>query len=62
MADLKITLSKIDQGRSLFKMSTRVPISKDIPLEEILEAFLKELGNWERSTLDLRKLGKAKKS
>ena len=55
MADLSIKLSKIESGRSLFKVSMRLPYPDKIPLETIIEAISKSLASLSSKTLKIPK-------
>ena len=55
MADLSIKLSKIDGGRSLFKVSMRVAYPNKIGIETIIEAFTKVMAELSSKTLRIPK-------
>ncbi len=55
MADLSIKLSKIDQGRSLFKVSMRLHYPDKIALETIIEAITETISTLGSKTLKIPK-------
>ena len=55
MADLSIKLSKIDGGRSLFKVSMRLQYPKKITLETLIEAIQETIKNLDSNTLKIPK-------
>ncbi len=55
MADLSIKLSKIDGGRSLFKVSMRLAYPNKIGIETIIEAITAVMAELSSKTLKLKK-------
>ena len=55
MADLSIKLSKIESGRSLFKVSMRLQYPNKIGLETIIEAISKTIEDLGSRTLKIPK-------
>ena len=51
MADLSIKLSKIESGRSLFKVSLRVAYPNKVGLETIIEAISETMAKLSSKTL-----------
>ncbi len=55
MADLSIKLSKIESGRSLFKVVMRLPYPDKIGLETIIEAITKQIQDLSSKILKIPK-------
>ena len=55
MADLSIKLSRIDAGRSLFKVSMRLHYPEKIGVETIIEAIRKTIEDLGSKTLKIPK-------